>query len=149
MHLFCKAHKILQFYEPSVIQDCPSGHPSEHLMLVRSDNPRGKLSRAIQDRFKLHFKASVTGCKLPGFHIVLFRDMKLYVIQLMRPSAIKNHILRCGGGVSEPVSDIKPERFSSDGSISGSPVPCIVISPYSTSPVQSPVIFLRGKQVGS
>ncbi len=33
--LFCKTHKVFQFDEPAVIQDSPSAHPSEHLMLVQ------------------------------------------------------------------------------------------------------------------
>src|SRR5699024_3717977 len=148
MNFFCKTHKVFQFDEPAVIQDSPSAHPSEHLMLVRGYRTRRHGRRPVKDRRELHLKPAVTGSEKPLFHIVIFRDMECHIIQLVSLPVIEEDIFRRRRCIPEPVPDIESERSSADRPVSGTPVPGIVVSPDAPAPVQRPIILLRTEPVG-
>ena len=60
-------------------------------------------------------------------------------------SVIENHIFAGGGTVTETIADINSERHPVNPATSGPPVPYIVISPYTPSPVQNPHSIFRPK----
>ena len=63
--------------------------------------------RTVKNRFKIHLESTITGCKLPRFHIISIRNMECYIVQFVTFSIIKKHIFRCCCSVSKSISDIK------------------------------------------
>ena len=60
---------------------------------------------------------------------------------------VKQHIFRCGGGVSETVTDIEPERNIVCKAGSTAPVPSVLISLDTAAPVQYTEGIFRFKPV--
>ena len=73
--------------------------------------------------------------------------MKRHIIQLMRLSVIVQHILRCRRSIPEPVSNIEPKGLTLNHTITGPPVPAVIISPHTSAPVQGSKIRLRTKGI--
>ena len=67
----------------------------------------------------------------------------------MSLSVIKYDIFACRRGIAEAVSDIKAERFAVYNSVSGAPIPCVIICPYASAPVESAKIRCRVKFIVS
>ena len=112
MHIFCKTHHVFDFDHSTIIQHCFTIHASKYLMLIRFYNQCICPRRTVKNRFKIHLESTITGCKLPRFHIISIRNMECYIVQFVTFSIIKKHIFRCCCSVSKSTSDCRNSNTS-------------------------------------
>ena len=107
-------------------------------------------SCSVDYRMKSGLKAAVAGTKAPGLHIIVAIKIKINVVELVSEAIIKKHVFARSGGITETITDVETEGLSINALIAGTPVPGIVISPYSPPPVQGAPKFtlpLAGMQL--
>lgn len=141
--LLSKADQIFDFELRSVVEDSSTVHFAENLMLVGDDDLYIRQGGAVNDGIKVHLKPAVAGGKGPGFGEIIRRDVEDHVIQLMPLSVVEEDILRGGGGVAKPISNIEAEGLVVYHAVAGTPIPGIVIGPYAAAPIQSTKVGFR------
>ena len=112
MDLFGKAEEILQFDLCTVIQNHGAAHAAENLMLIADDELDIGQAGTVDDRQKVHFKAAIAGSELPRLGIAVCRNMKLYIIDLVRLSVIEDDIFRRRRCIAKSIADIKANRLA-------------------------------------
>lgn len=134
-NLFGETEKISDFKLCSVIKNCRSAEFSEHLMTCLADNSRIEGMNIIINRNKIHIKSAVGAYEFPWLHHIV-GDFKKYLVKLVAPSVIENHIFACGICITEAVTEIEAERLAVNNIVSRTPVPSVVISPDTSAPVK-------------
>ena len=155
-----RAEYVFENNFPAVVKNGRTTHFPEDLMLVRANELPVNFGSPVDDRDKIHLKAPVRGRVAPFLQIadrisaasaapsalsapvpdrvrsMVARDQKHDIIQLMRCPIPKENILTRRPRIPEAITDIKSEAVSIHITAACSPVPGVLVSPHSSSPVQ-------------
>lgn len=147
MYFFCKTKAVFDFHYRPVIQNRLPGHLSEYLMLVAFHNAGIYARSPVEHRHKIHLKPAVAGSDFPWTHIILFslfikRNPKRHIVQLVYFAVKNNHVFTRRTVVAKSIADIETDCMPIPNTVAVSPIPCIIIGPDTSSPVQRAKIRL-------